>query len=125
MPRKKKSAYEKYISAQKSIKSILAKYDGGRQTILNGKRLYSLSKEKKFQQYHNDCKNLYKYEKIVRDHEEDSLLLSIQEQHPTGPPQDCTAAITAAQEPQDPPCPHLNCNHCHNDVSIFFQFFFL
>ena len=49
--------------------------------------MYVLLKEKKFQQNHNDCKNMYKYEKIVKDYEEDSLLLSIQ-QPPTAPPQD-------------------------------------
>ena len=96
MPRKKKTPFEKYTLAQKSIDAILAKYDGSKEEILNGKQMYVLSKDKKFQQQHNDCRAMYRYEKIIREYE-DSLVATRPAQDP--PP---TPAPRLAR-PQDPP----------------------
>jgi len=119
MPRKKKSAYEKYISAQKSIKSILAKYDGNRQTILVGRATFHSSKDEQFRQHFNDCKNIRKFEKIVKEYEDSAVVIP----PPSSAIQEPATATATAAQPQDlQPCPHSDCNHCcHNDVSIYFS----
>ena len=66
MPRKKKSAYEKYLSAQNSIKSILAKYDGNIQTIYTGNTIFFSSKDEQFRRHSNDFRNIQRFEKVVK-----------------------------------------------------------
>ena len=78
MPRKKKSAYEKYMAAQNSIKSILAKYDGNRETILTGRSIFRLSKDEQFRQHYNDYKKIHRLEKVVKDYENSSSALPSQ-----------------------------------------------
>ena len=74
MPRRQNNPYEKYTLAQKSIKDILSKYNGSRQTILDGKRIFISSKNEEFRKHNNDCRNLQRFEKIVKEYE-DSITL--------------------------------------------------
>ena len=116
MPRKKKSAYEKFLAAQNSIKSILAKYDGNRETILTGRSIFRLSKDEQFRQHYNDYKKIHRLEKVVKDYENSSSALPSQDfLRPTA---------NSAQENNDSPCCHSNCNHRDADVSNFFNSFF-
>ena len=114
MPQKKKSPFQKYKSAQNSIKTILTKYNGSRQTILTGRTIFLSSKDERYRQHSNDCRNLQRFEKIVKEYEESLLSIT-----PSTPQDPTTTTATAARGPQDPPYPHLNRNHCHNNVSIF------
>ena len=112
MPRKKKTPFEEYNWAQKSIDAILAKYNGSKEEILYGKQMYALSKckDKNFQQQRNDCRAMYRYEQIIREYEESLVARPAQDPPPTPAPQ-----------PQDSPCSHSSCNRHHsNDVSILF-----
>ena len=100
MPQKKKSAYGKYMSAQNSIKSILAKYDGNRETILTGRSTFRLSKDEQFRRHVNDYKNIQRFEKVVKEYENSSSALPPRDSlRPTG---------TSARENNDSPCCHSN-----------------
>lgn len=109
MPQKKKTPFEKYTSAQKSIDALLAKYDGSREKIFILRQMYESSKDPKLRQHDNDYRNLHRHEKIIKEYE-DSVV---------GRPQDPPPA--PAPRHQDLPCFHSSFNHRHtNDVSILF-----
>ena len=117
MPRKKKSAYEKYMAAQNSIKSILAKYDGNRETISTGRSIFQASKDEQFRRHENDYQKIRRLEKVVKEYENSSSALSSQDFLPP--------TAISAQENNDSPCCHSNCDHRDADVSNFSNSFFI